>query len=175
MLPLSYAENKYMPEFTRRHDTIMLSDTARAGDFVTIVTAEDKDKGLTCFHDNVNCACSQMRFEIELGNQDHQFALDAETGILTLARDVADKIGRVYKLQVSVVNVDVVGTQVVDVIGPKNYATLTVGVGTQSSDVVNHVRKHDNSEQPHHRQRRVSMTAGNSACSTGNFRFDGDI
>jgi len=85
------------------------------------------------------------------------FAINDKTGLVTLAKDIAQYAERkVYQLSVSVVNRAVVGKGG-DVVGPKSYTTLNIGVGRQSSaDSGFHESPgSDNSHQAHIRRRRV--------------------
>jgi len=122
------------------------------------MAATDLDASLTCHYDNDNCPCSQMLYSIESGNDDGLFAINKESGDVTVTQDVVSSMGSVRKLYLSVVNRAVEGASG-DLVGPKDFSTLTVGIGPSSRDGVMETNSIDDSDLPHARQRRVCMAA----------------
>jgi hypothetical protein len=143
-----------------------VSSFLRAGDLVTVMDATDPDTNLTCYYNNDNCPCSKILYAIETGNAEGLFAINEHNGAVTVTRDVAGDTGKVYKLDLSVVNRAVEGADG-DLVGPKSFAVLKIGVGLQGRDSAERMNNEDDAFQQHARHRRVCSNYRPVDCSKG--------
>lgn len=113
-----------------------MSNSGQAGDAVIQLTAVDADLALTCNSNATDCDCSLVNFAIESGNDDLLFHVDANGGLVTLARSASDFRDRSFKLYVTVVNQAKAGADGGDIVGPKSYSTISITIGSGSKSLL---------------------------------------
>lgn len=95
-----------------------------------------------------------MNFAIESGNDDLLFQIDANSGLITLARRASDIGDRSFKLYVTVVNQAKAGADGGDIVGPKSYSTVSITIGSGSESLLSE-EDFGSLDETHKRHKRV--------------------
>ncbi|XP_028406171.1 uncharacterized protein LOC114528690 [Dendronephthya gigantea] len=77
------------PEFKERYYDSEIKENANVGDEILKVSAFDADLE-TCV-DKKNCPCGRIKYSISMGNEDGLFNINADTGVISLAKKLSDQ------------------------------------------------------------------------------------
>ncbi|XP_028405472.1 uncharacterized protein LOC114528088 [Dendronephthya gigantea] len=77
------------PEFKERYYDSEIKENANVGDEILKVSAFDADLE-TCV-DKKNCPCGRIKYSISKGNEDGLFNINADTGVISLAKKLSDQ------------------------------------------------------------------------------------